>query len=177
MRTPTSWIAGITLLGVLVGCDAGSDTAQGSRYAVTATGGLPASIDAQGSAVCGNFSSQLIVKDRMQQAVTVFNPNEVIAFEILVTNNSNSPQTLNASASCYSATFEVANPNGETIWNNLSAVCFSAQSPRTFAPLETVSYETQWDQQPRSLNPPGASPSALPECRAALRKSATFEIR
>jgi hypothetical protein len=171
-----NWIKIVALsLTMLFGCDDGTDSAQ--SYTVRAAGGKAATSDAAGAALCQSFSAQLLVKDRMNQQAAVFNTGEEIRFELQVTNNSDTSQTLNAAASCFTEVFEVVDRNGIALWNNISGIfCFAPHPPTVFQPRQTLTYSATWEQQSRAINPP-MEPSSAPECRSALIKSAQFEIR
>ena len=110
---------------------------------------------------CRGFSTSLSVEDRMSQAATVFNPNEPIAFDLLMTNTLDAPATLTASSSCTAVVFEVVDSEQQRRWGNADGIaCIQMLQPRTFAPLERS-----------ASRPPGTSetPTARPCRRARTR--------
>ena len=141
---------------------------------------------------CRAFSTTLSVEDRMSQAATVFNPNEPIAFDLLITNTLSTPATLTASSSCTAVAFEVVDSEQQRHWGNADGIaCIQMLQPRTFAPLEVVSESATWDQRGHDgmAVPPGtytvsaavgqyaSDASGLVDCRVPLSRSATFTIR
>lgn len=191
MKTIGFWCA--IIIATSSGCDGSSGsytdqpppTSPGTplppgHYTITAVGGAPDQAGAAGETFCENFTSQLVIKDRMSQPVTIFNPNEDIRFELAVTNRSAFPQSLPSGASCFAASFSVADRFGKEVWNNLDGrMCIMRYLPQQFAPLETITHSATWDQTQASapINPPGSQPSDLPKCRTALSATAVFEIR
>ena len=170
-------------------CDSGSEqppsTSPGTplpsgHYTITAVGGASEQTGAAGEAFCDNFTSQLVIKDRMSQPVAIFNRNEDIRFEMAVTNRSAFPQSLPSGASCFPTSFSVKNNVGKEVWNNVSGIyCIARYMPQQFAPLETITHSATWNQAALNdpINPPGSEPSPLPKCRAALSATAAFEVR
>jgi hypothetical protein len=191
MRTSGLWCA--VIIATLTGCDgsSGSDSEQPpptspgtplppGHYTITAVGGAPEQTGVAGEAFCENFTAQLVIKDRMSQPVTIFNPNEDIRFEMSVTNRSAFPQSLPSGASCFPTSFSVKNHVGKEVWNNVHAImCIARYMPQQFAPLQTITHSATWNQVALKdpINPPGSEPSALPKCRTALSATAILEIR
>lgn len=98
--------------------------------------------------VCRTFTTSLTVRDRMSQAAAVFNTGEPITFELTTTNTTNAPATLTAGSSCTAVVFEVFDVAERRRWGNADGIaCFAMLQPRTYAPLETVTESSTWDQQ------------------------------
>jgi hypothetical protein len=168
--------AGIAMIS---GCDGyPDDSLSPGQYTVTAVGGAPFQNDATGEALCENFTSRLTVKNHANQPAYTFDPNEVVRFELAVTNQSGVQQSLPSGATCFPTSFSVADYAGTEVWNNLNGIfCVARYMPQQFAPLETVTFAATWDQSKHSnLNPPGSLPSPLPKCRAALSASTVIQI-
>src|SRR5204863_5291266 len=66
---------------------------------------------------CQAFRTALSVKDRMSQAVNLFNPGEPIAFELQIANRTNAPATLIGSA-CTPVVFEVFDAAQRRDWGS-----------------------------------------------------------
>jgi hypothetical protein len=141
---------------------------------------------------CRRFSTSLSVEDRMSQSVTVFNPNEPITFDLLMSNTLDAPATLTASSSCTAVVFEVVDSEQKRLWGNADGIaCIQMLQPRTFAPLERVSESATWDQRDSdgAPVPPGtytvsaavgqyaSDANGLVDCRVPLSQSATFTIQ
>jgi len=184
MNTRTAVSLSVLAAALASGCGSGSDGAVRA-----------------GPNACLNFSAALAIKDRMDQAVNVFNSGEEIRFELAVTNRSNAPQKLFASSPCWPAVFEVADRLQQKVWGNADGIACAAlvpTEPRTYAPLETVLYPVTWGQQ-RSDTAPPSPPVLVPpgqysvtgtggligvndqgesiDCGTALRQSGAFTIR
>lgn len=128
----------------------------------------------------------------MSQAASVFNPNEPISFDLLITNTLDAPATLTAGSSCTAVVFEVADSAQRRRWGSADQIaCIQMLQPRTYEPRETVTESATWDQQGSDGDavPPGtytvtaavgqyvSDTQGLVDCRAALSKSATFTIQ
>jgi hypothetical protein len=128
----------------------------------------------------------------MSQAAAGFNTDEPITFELTTTNTTNSPATLTAGSTCTAVVFEVFDAAQRRRWGNADGIaCIQMLQPRTYAPLETVTESSTWDQQDSGAPVPrGAytvtanvgqyasdSEGALVDCRASLSKSAAFTIQ
>jgi hypothetical protein len=122
----------------------------------------------------------------------VFNTGEPITFELTTTNTTNAPATLTAGSTCTAVVFEVFDAAQRRRWGNADGIaCIQMLQPRTYAPLETVTESSTWDQQDSGAPVPrGAytvtanvgqyasdSEGALVDCRASLSKSAAFTIQ
>ncbi len=142
--------------------------------------------------VCRTFTTSLTVRDRMSQAAAVFNTDEPITFELTTTNTTNAPATLTAGSSCTAVVFEVFDAAQRRRWGNADGIaCIQMLQPRTYAPLETVTESSTWDQRDSGVPVPrGAytvtanvgqyasdSEGDLVDCRASLSKSANFTIQ
>jgi hypothetical protein len=100
-------------------------------------------------AYCQNFSSTLVMKDRMGQQVDQFSAGEMISFESAVTNNSASAVTVTKTDGCPQVSFEVYGPTGtpNIVWGSSDGIaCTLALEPVTFAPGETKTFSREWDQ-------------------------------
>ena len=143
---------------------------------------------------CQTFRTALSVKDRMSQAVTVFNPGEAINFELEITNTTNAGATLSAASSCTAVVFEVFDATQQRRWGSADGVnCMPPLVPRTYAALETVTESQAWDQTDSGgtrvtsgqyqvkaeVGQYASSPSAQGpvDCRAQLNRSMTFLIQ
>ena len=148
--------------------------------------------DPGGLVGCPGFRASLSVEDRMSQSEKLFNPNEPITFEMLISNTLNEPATLTAGSSCTAVVFEVTDSAGRRRWGSADNIaCVQMLQPRTFAPLENVTEATTWDQRDSDgdLVPPGtyavsalvgqsmSGADGLVDCGADLHESATFTIR
>jgi hypothetical protein len=147
--------------------------------------------DPGGTAECRAFDTSLSVKDRMSQSEKVFNLDEPITFELLIANTLNEPATLTAGSSCTAVVFEVADSSQKRVWGSADDIaCIQMLQPRTYAPLESVTESSTWDQRDSdgAFVPPGtyvvtavvgqyaSGSGSLLDCRAALSESATFRI-
>jgi hypothetical protein len=148
--------------------------------------------DPGGMLGCPGFRASLTVADRMSQAEKVFNPNEPITFEMLISNTLNEPATLTAGSSCTAVVFEVTDSFGRRKWGSADNIaCIQMLQPRTYSPLENVTESTTWDQRDSegAAVAPGtytvsavagqfvSGTNGLVDCGAELGKSATFTIR
>src|SRR5436853_1722232 len=111
-------------------------------------------------AYCQNFSSSLVMKDRMGQQVNQFSAGEMISFESAVTNNSANAVTITKTDGCPQVSFEVystaGNPN--IVWGSSDGIaCTQALEPVTFASGETKIFSGEWDQTfcGNTQTPPG----------------------
>lgn len=158
----------------------------------TALLGACSSESSSTAGVCRTFTTSLTVRDRMSQAVTVFNTDEPITFALTTTNTTNAPATLTAGSSCTAVVFEVFDAAQRRRWGNADGIaCIQMLQPRTFTPLETVTESDTWDQRDSSGPVPrGAytvtanvgqyasdSQGSLVDCRTALSESAGFTIQ
>ena len=141
---------------------------------------------------CRAFSTSLASKDRMSQAEKLFNPNEPITFELLISNMLNVPATLTAGSSCAAVVFEVTDAAHRRQWGSADNIaCIQMLQPRTFEPLETVRESDTWDQRnsdgafvpagnyvvTASVGQYAPGNGSLLDCRAELSQSATFRIQ
>ena len=141
---------------------------------------------------CQTFRTTLSAKDRMSQAVNLFNPGEPIAFELQIANRTNAPVTLTAGSSCTAVVFEVFDAAQRRDWGSADGIrCFVMLQARTYSPLETVTESSTWNQKASDgmQVPPGTysvtanvgqyvdSRGGLIDCRAPLSKSTTFSIQ
>jgi hypothetical protein len=141
---------------------------------------------------CGGFTALLTARDRMSQAEKVFNPNEPITFELLISNTLNAPATLTAGSSCTAVVFEVTDSAQRRQWGNADHIaCIQMLQPRTYAPLEAVTEAAVWDQRGSAGTQvaPGtytvraavgqyvSDTDGLVDCSAPLSQSATFRIQ
>jgi len=141
---------------------------------------------------CRAFSTSLTPKDRMSQAEKLFNVNEPITFELLISNTLNVPATLTAGSSCTAVVFEVTDAAHRRQWGSADTIaCIQMLQPRRFDPLEAVAEAATWDQTSADGTPvpPGvytvnaavgqfvSDTSGMLDCRGPLGKSATFTIR
>jgi hypothetical protein len=144
------------------------------------------------AASCPTFSTSLSVEDRMSQAEKLFNPDEPITFELLISNTLNAPATLTASSSCTAVVFEVTDSAQRRLWGSADNIaCIQMLQPRTYGALETVSEAATWDQRDADgelvalgsyvatamVGQYVSDAGALLDCSAELGKSATFTIR
>jgi hypothetical protein len=128
----------------------------------------------------------------MSQAAAVFNVGEPVTFELTTTNTTNAPATLAAGSSCTAVVFEVFDAAQRRRWGNADGIaCIQMLQPRTYAPLETVTESSTWDQRDSGTQVPRCayavtanvgqyasdSQGQLVDCRAALSKSAGFTIQ
>jgi hypothetical protein len=141
---------------------------------------------------CRAFSTSLASKDRMSQAEKLFNPNEPITFELLISNTLNVPATLTAGSSCTAVVFEVTDAARRRQWGSADTMaCVQMLQPRRFDPLEAITETATWDQTSSDGMPvpPGtytvtaavgqfvSDTNGFVDCRVPLGKSATFTIR
>lgn len=141
---------------------------------------------------CRAFSTSLSVEDRMSQAEKLFNLDEPITFELLITNALDAPATLTASSTCTAVVFEVADSAQRRLWGSADGIaCIQMLQPRTYGALETVTEAATWDQRDSEgvLVQPGSyvvtaavgqyvsNAGGLLDCRAELSKSSTFRIQ
>ena len=148
--------------------------------------------DPGGTVGCPGFRALLTVEDRMSQTEQLFNPNEPITFEMLITNALNEPATLTAGSSCTAVVFEITDSAGRRRWGNTDTIaCAQALQPRRYSPLENVTESATWDQRDSDgvAVPPGtytvnasvgqsvSDTNGVVDCGADLGKSATFTIR
>jgi len=100
-------------------------------------------------AYCQNFSSTLVMKNRMGQQVNQFSAGEMISFESAVTNNSGIAVTITKANGCPQVSFEVYGTTGtpNIVWGSSDGfACTLALEPVTFAPGETKIFSGEWDQ-------------------------------
>jgi Intracellular proteinase inhibitor len=99
-------------------------------------------------AYCQNFSSTLIMKNRMGQQVNQFSAGEIISFENSVVNNSGSDVTITKTSGCPQVSFEVYNTTEPNIvWGSSDGQgCTASLEPVTFAPGETKIFSGEWNQ-------------------------------
>lgn len=148
--------------------------------------------DPGGMLGCPGFRASLTVEDRMSQAEKVFNPNEPITFEMLITNTLNEPATLTAGSTCTAVVFEVTDSAQRRQWGSADNIaCIQMLQPRTYSGLESVTEAATWDQRDSdgAAVPPGtytvnaavgqflSDANGLVDCDAELGKSATFTIQ
>jgi len=141
---------------------------------------------------CRAFTTALSSKDRMSQAEKLFNPNEPITFELLISNTLNVPATLTAGSSCTAVVFEVTDSAQKRLWGSADNIaCFQMLQPRRFDSLQAVAEAAVWDQKTSDgvPVPPGtysvtaivgqfvSDTNGLVDCAVPLSKSSTFTIR
>ena len=174
MKQLYSAICTLTLASLLAGC--ASET--------------PAAGEPDG---CLTFSTSLSVKDRMSQPVNAFNPAEPITFELQTTNTTNATAILTAGSSCTAVVFEVFDSAKQRHWGSADGIaCIAMLQPRTYAPLESTTNASTWDQQSTTVTqvPSGTytvtanvgqyvtnAQGQQFSCREQLSKSATFTIQ
>ncbi|HTE39660.1 MAG TPA: BsuPI-related putative proteinase inhibitor [Steroidobacteraceae bacterium] len=65
-----------------------------------------------------------------------------------IKNTTNAPATLTASSSCTAVVFEVIDASKQRQWGSADGIaCIQALQPRTYAPLESVTYASTWKQK------------------------------
>jgi hypothetical protein len=148
--------------------------------------------DPGGMVGCPGFTASLTVEDRMSQAEKLFNPNEPITFEMLITNTLNEAATLTAGSTCTAVVFEVTDSAQRRQWGSADNIaCIQMLQPRRYEALESVTESDTWDQRDSDgmLVAPGTyhvtatvgqfagGQSGTLDCEADLSKSATFTIR
>jgi hypothetical protein len=141
---------------------------------------------------CRTFSTSLSVKDRMSQPVNAFTPGEPITFELQTTNTTNATATLTAGSSCTAVVFEVFDSAKQRHWGSADGIaCIQMLQPRTYAPLESTTNASTWDQQSATAQVPSGTYTVTANvgqyvtnaqgqqfsCREQLSKSATFTIQ
>ena len=141
---------------------------------------------------CRTFSTSLSIKDRMNQPVSAFNPSEPITFELQTTNTTNATATLTAGSSCTAVVFEVYDSAKQRHWGSADGIaCIQMLQPRTYAPLESTTNASTWDQQSTTTQVPSGTYTITAtvgqyvtnaqgqqfSCREQLSKSATFTIQ
>jgi len=112
-------------------------------------GGSGASGATSGSSACRKtFRTTLAVRDRMSQAVGVFNSGEPITFELQIANATNNGATLMAGSSCTAVVFEVSDSANQRRWGNADGIaCVVAAQPHLYAPFEVVTESSMWNQK------------------------------
>jgi len=98
-------------------------------------------------ALCTNFTSSLVVKDRMGQQVTRFSAGETVFFEATVTNSSSEAVTVTKPNGCGQISFDAFKSTAQLDWSSLTgAACTAALENVTYAPGETKRFTAQWNQ-------------------------------
>jgi hypothetical protein len=111
-------------------------------------GGSGASGARSGSSACRTFRTTLAVRDRMSQAVGVFNSGEPITFELRIANSTNNGATLMAGSSCTAVVFEVSDSANQRRWGNADGIaCVVRAQPHLYAPFEVVTESSMWNQK------------------------------
>ena len=136
-------------------------------------------------AYCQNFSSTLVMRDRMGQQVDLFPAGEVISFESAVTNNGSGAVTVTKADGCPQVSFQVYGTTGSPsiVWGSSDGLaCTLALEPVTFAPGETKLFSGQWDQTfcGDTQTPPGqyrARTLDSTECWARIEKAVTLTLQ
>jgi hypothetical protein len=113
----------------------------------------------RGAGVCGTFTSELRVEDKFSQESATFARGEPIAFDMRITNNSDSPAALGYDG-CPSTRFVVLGARNRKVFDNMPEGTACAMLLRTidYAPRETRQFELEWNQagsDESSLVPPG----------------------
>ena len=145
-----------------------------------------------GQSACSAFRTTLSINDRMSQVSQTFVPGEDITFVFEISNTTTYPIILTAGSSCTAVIFEVFDNGAQRKWGSADNIaCIAMLQPRTYAPYESVTYTSVWNQHDSgSAQVPSGNyqvtatagqyatdnQGRLFDCKATLGKTASFTI-
>lgn len=108
-----------------------------------------AHVDRAETGACGPVISVLAIKDKFDQAASIFVTGEPITFETRMTNRGERPQLLRTTNSCNLVALTVTDSTNQTVWGVSDGVYCAAVPTAQLAAGEVKVMEVEWEQQTR----------------------------
>lgn len=134
-------------------------------------------------AFCDQFSSALTIVDQNSQQSSSFVQGEDVGFELAVTNNGTTRESLTVPDGCGQLRFEVYDSASALLWTSHdNQVCTQDTSFNVYQGSETRTFSATWDQQRRDGNAADIGDYTVmavdrTECATALSKDGSFDIQ